>query len=55
MAVPFHNSAKQAAALNQRTGAEILFQEKFKKDPDMSEWTGTFRDSRQFNPIGAQV
>ena len=21
----------------------------------MSEWTGTFRDSRQFNPIGAQV
>jgi len=29
-------------------------QEKSKKDPQLDEWTGTFRDSRSFNPIGAK-
>jgi len=29
-------------------------QEKAKKDPNLSEWTGTWRDGRPFNPIGAK-
>merc|ERR1719357_699498 len=29
-------------------------QEKAKKDPNMTEWTGTWRDARPFNPIGAK-
>ena len=28
-------------------------QEKVKKDPDLSEWTGTWRDGRPINPLGS--